>query len=318
MLRRTLQDRLLPVVLGAVVLASGCSDESTSRAPTGKPGKPTVYVVNYPLAYFAERIGGDAIKVVFPAPGDEDPAFWEPDAQAVAAYKQADLILLNGAGYAKWVDKVSLPESKLVDTSATLKGKLIQIEDALTHSHGPTGEHAHGGMAFTTWIDFIQAAEQARAVRNALAGLCPEAKAQVETDLTLLEKDLLDLDEKMRGVAAKIGKQPLVVSHPVYQYWARRYGLNVRSVHWEPDEAPDEKMWAGLKALLKDHPAKVMVWEGEPLKEMVEKLKALGIESVVFDPCGNAPDSGDYLSVMRQNIGNLKTGPQAPSKTRDQ
>ena len=30
--------------------------------------KLTVYVVNYPLQYFAERIGGGHVKVVFPAP----------------------------------------------------------------------------------------------------------------------------------------------------------------------------------------------------------------------------------------------------------
>jgi len=26
----------------------------------------------------------------------------------------------------------------------------------------------------------------------------------------------------------------------------------------------------------------------------------------VFDPCGNAPDQGDFMSVMRQNVENLK------------
>ena len=37
--------------------------------------KLTVYTVNYPLAYFAERVGGKHIQVVFPAPSDVDPAF---------------------------------------------------------------------------------------------------------------------------------------------------------------------------------------------------------------------------------------------------
>ena len=76
-----------------------------------------IYVVNYPLKYFAERIDGDKIAVKFPAPLDEDPAFWMPDAKTIRAYQQADLIILNGVGYEKWVSKVSLPESKKVDTS---------------------------------------------------------------------------------------------------------------------------------------------------------------------------------------------------------
>jgi ABC-type Zn uptake system ZnuABC Zn-binding protein ZnuA len=38
-----------------------------------------VYVVNYPLKYFTERIAQDKVAVLFPAPTDKDPAFWMPD-----------------------------------------------------------------------------------------------------------------------------------------------------------------------------------------------------------------------------------------------
>ena len=45
--------------------------------------KLTIYTVNYPLTYFAERIGGDEVEVVFPAPHGEDPAFWSPEAETI-------------------------------------------------------------------------------------------------------------------------------------------------------------------------------------------------------------------------------------------
>ena len=35
------------------------------------------------------------------------------------------------------------------------------------------------------------------------------------------------------------------------------------------------------------------------------RLGGLGIESLVFDPCSNVPDEGDFLEVMRSNAGNL-------------
>ena len=72
--------------------------------------------------------------------------------------------------------------------------------------------------------------------------------------------------------------RPLLVSHPVYQYLARRYGLNLRSVMWEPDEVPRETQWAELKAILKDHPAKWMLWERAPVEESVERLRALALK----------------------------------------
>ncbi|KPK50972.1 MAG: hypothetical protein AMJ63_13415, partial [Myxococcales bacterium SG8_38_1] len=67
-----------------------------------------VYAVNYPLQYFAQRIAGEFAEVVMPVPPDMDPAFWQPDAAIIGDFQRADLILLNGAGYAKWVSRVSL------------------------------------------------------------------------------------------------------------------------------------------------------------------------------------------------------------------
>ena len=61
----------------------------------------TIYTVNYPLQYFAQRIAGEHAQVIFPGPEDEDPAFWMPDTETIQRYQQADLILLNGAGYAR-------------------------------------------------------------------------------------------------------------------------------------------------------------------------------------------------------------------------
>ena len=52
-----------------------------------------IYAVNYPLAYFAERVAGDLADVTFPAPPGADPAFWMPDADTIADYQAAGLSL---------------------------------------------------------------------------------------------------------------------------------------------------------------------------------------------------------------------------------
>jgi hypothetical protein len=38
----------------------------------------------------------------------------------------------------------------------------------------------------------------------------------------------------------------------------------------------------------------------------VDKLKTLGVDSLVFDPCGNVPEQGDFLTVMRSDVDNLR------------
>ena len=266
----------------------------------------TVFVVNYPIQYFTERIGGEHVNVVFPAPADVDPAYWMPDRTTIANFQQADLILLNGAGYARWVNKVTLPRFRIVNTSARFKDRYIQAAEAITHTHGSQGDHAHEALAFTTWIDFSLAAEHARAIMAALNRKRPALRDIFETNYALLEKDLMTLDRTIKEIVSKDRTRSLVVSHPVYEYFTRRYGLNIKSVHWEPDDILSNKQIMELNSLLKEHPANWMIWEGNFMKQSAERLKAIGVDSLVFNPCGNTPDQGDFLSVMGENVNNLK------------
>ena len=269
--------------------------------------KLTIYTVNYPLYYFSERIGGDHVKVVLPAPEDVDPAFWEPSTDTVRQYQRADLIILNGAGYAKWTRKVSLPMLRMVDTSRAFKDDLVHIQTNVTHSHGPGGDHSHGGTAFTTWLDFSQAAMQAEAVYKALARKLPAQKQNLTKNFEALKRDLLELDKQMIAVGDRLAQAPLFASHPVYQYLARRYSMNIRMMMWESDEDPGVNAWNHLQEISKEHPAKWMIWEGDPLAESAQQLKAQGINSLVFAPCMNMPGTGDFIGIMRRNIENLQS-----------
>ena len=295
--------------LGLAALLTGCGEQRQSETAGSvereDDGRLTVYVINYPLQYFAQRIGGDLVQVEFPAPVDVDPAYWSPDVDIVARYQSADLILLNGAGYAKWVSTATLPMSKLVDTSVEITDRFITVEGAVTHTHGPEGDHSHGEVAFTTWLDPTLALDQAHAIRQALAEALPDGEEAFHQRFDSLADDLLALDESLRNLFAGIGDRPLLASHPVYQYMARHYELNLASIHFEPDQYPSENAWWDLQRLLAEHPAEWMIWEGEPMPETTTTLGQQGVRSVVFDPCSGAPEEGDYLTVMRKNVSNL-------------
>ena len=303
---RTLLFSCLAIVLAGCKPAANApaekAAESAPAPPAAKSNKPQVLVANYPLQYFAQRLAGDAVEVRLLAPKGEDPAFWQPDEAAITAFQNADLILMNGAGYSKWADKVTLPESKVVDTSAAFANNFIEVRDATTHSHGPGGQHSHNGTAFTTWIDFKQASMQAQAVSDALAKLVPASKEAISKNTEALKDELEALDERMSALSRRLAQQQVVASHPVYHYLARRYGLSLKSVLWEPDSVLDDQALSDLNAVLAGFRARRMIWEGEPSKDSVEKLAGLGLQSVVFDPCGNVPASGDFMSVMKANV----------------
>lgn len=301
-----LSSTFFAILLGLVALSS--CDSNRDASPTAITSQhPVIQTVNYPLAYFAERIAGDAAEVVLAAPADEDPAFWKPSDAELSAFQKADLIVLNGATYAKWIKTASLPAGRTVDTSAGFADKFITVMDATTHTHGDGEAHAHAGTAFTTWLDFSQAKQQAKAIADALGERLPGKAEIFQKNFAALAVDLDSLDADMKALAARIGDQPLFASHPVYHYWSRAYGLNVVSVHWEPEIVPDTNALNELIKKSADHDGKWMIWEGVPVVESVEKLNQRNIASVVVDPCGNRPDDGsDWLTAMRKNIANLE------------
>ncbi len=299
--------------LVAATVAGCSSEEATNGAGTPSTSSSSesgerkrVVAVNYPLAYFAERIAGDAVEVDFPAPPDVDPAYWRPSDDELASIQSADLILRNGAGYAKWAKAASLPKSRVVDTSASFADRYIEI-DGPTHSHGPGGEHSHKGTDFNTWVDPTYARAQAQAVLDGLLRLAPDAQSAMRKNYEALADDLRALDRAFDELAERMKGTPLVASHPVYNYIADRYEWNLESVHWEPQEMPSEAQFEKLTQLLARHPAKIMIWEAHPDREIAEKLAAdYAMGEAVFFPLGNRPEEGDYVSVMRDNLGRLE------------
>lgn len=295
------------------MMLAGCSERAEDTAGMVAEGaaRPVVFASNYPLKYFAERISAPLVDVRLPVPAGEDPAFWKPTPEDILALQRADLVVLNGASYESWLKNVSMRTARLVDTSEGFKEQLIARREATTHSHGLDGKHEHSPTAFTTWLDLTLAVEQARAIKDAFSTRWPEHKGQFEIQFDKLSEELGELDGALELIVAAKPDLPVIFSHPVYPYFARRYRVNGRSVHWEPGEAPTDAMWQELAALLRSHPAKWMVWEDDPVPDTVAKLEDLGIGSVVFNPSGNDLETSDFLAAMRENAVELRRAYEA-------
>ena len=54
--------------------------------------------------------------------------------------QKSDLIVSNGAQFEPWLQKISIEEQKIVDSSKGIQ--LIEMEGE-THSHGKEGSHSH-------------------------------------------------------------------------------------------------------------------------------------------------------------------------------
>jgi len=264
-----------------------------------------IYTVNYPLAYFARRIGGEFVTVSFPAPAGVDPAIWRPAPLVILDFQQADLILQNGAGYAAWTTQAALPTERMVDTSALFSDRLIRIERSVRHQHGPEGyTHTHGDTAFTTWLDPELAALHAESILAAIMRARPAQAAEFRTNYQSLLADLRNLDADLGAVFKQSYDAVIIFSHPVYQYLTRKYGVQAVTMHWEPDQplaAEDLQQLDGIPGNLR-----LVIWEGQPLEANIDALNKAGYQSVVFNPAANPTGGTDYLEIMAMNAAKLR------------
>ncbi len=266
--------------------------------------RPVVAVVNYPLAYFAERLAGDGVQVLFDVPEDRDPALWRPMPNQIAAIQQADLVALNGAGYAGWTTRVSLPRARLVDTSAPFAGGYIPTE-TITHSHGADGAHSHTGMASHTWLDFEQAATQAVTLGGAMTRAMPDLAETVEANAGALAADLAALDARAAEVGRALDGRVIAATHPRYQYFARAYKLEIHALDWAAGEMPDAGQWAALEALVDETGADLLIWEAAPPDAARARVASMGLDDAVLPPLAHRPAEGDFLSAMQAGLDDL-------------
>ena len=304
-----LRQRVWQAALIACAALAGCD---APEAPKPQPrAVPEVYTTFYPTTYFARRIAGERVKVVCPIPAGEDPIFWMPSPEVLGGYQQADLIVINGAGFEKWIAKVSLSPSKLVDTAAPLAEQFIQYTEAATHSHGPGGKHSHEGLDGHTWLDPKLAQAQADEIRKALARRLPEHKEEFQSRYAALAADLDGLARDLAELSGKLGETPLLASHPAYNYLAKRYGWQITNLDLDPRAMPPAGVLAQIKKATGEDKARIILWESPPLPAIADKLRGdFDLTSVEFSPCELLADADaqaglDYLKVMHRNIARL-------------
>lgn len=272
----------------------------TGQAANAKPL--VVQASSYPAYYFARRVATDSFDVRYRVPNAVDPAFWRPGDEDLIAFQQADIILLNGATYEKWLKTVTLPRSIMLDTSKGFSDQYLESEGKV-HQHGNGVAHSHEGTAMTTWLDFALAAKQAESIAERFIVEVPGDEAAIKERLAVLKEDLEKLDDRMNAVAGAWGDKELIIaSHPVYQYLAKAYRFTIESMEWEWNTPLGEQETAKLKALIDKNQASWMMWESNPTKESQARIRQLGLEILVVSPCGNRIGDKDWLQIMHNNV----------------
>lgn len=245
----------------ACLLISGCGQDQ-DRSTTDKSGdstinkKPVVVVTSQPLFEMATLLGGVQIDVQKITPIDIASRLWKPQKEDVKRLQQADLILISGAGYEPWTDRVSLPGSRLKDTAVGYYSEFIRIPDAITHQHGPEGKHAHPGTVWATWLDPELAESQCMRVADLLSELTPSASTEIANTMTTIKAQLAKSQDLGKEISSLTSARKITVvgDSPHYHYLTSKLGWDFRYVHWDESQELTAVTKDELTTLVKNLP----------------------------------------------------------------
>jgi zinc transport system substrate-binding protein len=203
-------------VVGALAwLAATVTPASAAEDPID------VWVSILPQVEMVDRIGGDHVTVrALVQPGDS-PTTYEPTPRQLAALWDSDLVLVVGVPF----------EATLFAKIGGISPQLHVVDAARGIDLQPIEDHAHhhGGSAHLdphTWLD----PELVKIhVANIAEALCETAPQHCETftrNRTAYDEDLQRVDDEIRRVLGPYRGRHLLVFHPSFGYFSRRYGLH--------------------------------------------------------------------------------------------
>ena len=294
---------------------AGCQPAATpaSTPRTSSAGPLKLVVTSQVLLEMTQAICGDSFEIVKLIPNGISSRHWEPSGDDARALQQAKLILISGAGYEPWKDRVSLPGSRVKDTAAGYYAQFIRIPDAISHQHGPEGKHSHPGTVWATWLDPDLAIAQLQQVTNACAKVAPDQKSDLETAATKLKAQLDGLNPLMSEIKelSRSSNVQVFSDGPFYQYLTARLGWPLSYMHWDDNAEVlsdvNKQELLDLLAKSPESPRRIFLLSTQRTASVEEFVASSGFTVVRIDLCEVPLDPEvAFTDRLRENLERLK------------
>ncbi|MDH3032925.1 metal ABC transporter substrate-binding protein [Streptomyces sp. TRM75561] len=301
---------------------TACSSDS---AAAGDTGTFDVVASFYPMAFLAERIGGEHVHVTSLTQPGQEPHDLEISARQTAQLEEADAALyLKGLqpsvdeaiGQSPIATKIDAAELTALEEHGTEAGHGEEHgeghEDEHSHEDEHGHDHDHEGGDPHIWLDPVKYAEVAEGVGKALQKADPDHAADYRKNTATLVKDLEALDEKFRTGLTNRTSDVFVTTHAAFGYLAERYGLTEEAISGlDPDTEPSGARVKELQKIAKDDGVTTVFYETLVSDKTAKTLAGdTGLKTDVLDPVEGITDHSrgeDYFQVMEANLTALRT-----------
>jgi zinc transport system substrate-binding protein len=301
--------RSAALVASALLTLGGLAACSTGSATAQDPGRVDVVAAFYPLQYVAERVGGDGVRVVNLAKPGAEPHDLELNPGQVGQVADAELIIYL-KGFQPAVDEAIAQNG---DDRAFDVATVQPLADAAGHNHSSEPEageeHARAAKDPHVWLDPTRLATIADRFAARLGKVDPDRAADYSARAAALRTDLATLDREYDQGLKDCQRRELVTSHTAFGYLSDRYRLaQVGISGLTPEDEPSPRRLAAVAKEAKEQGATTIFFETLVSPKVAETIaREVGARTAVLDPIEGLAAGGDYLSVMRTNLGTLKT-----------
>ena len=309
-----MKKRIATLIAASLILAA-CSSTQETATPqeTTEVATEKIQIVAgfYPLAYAAEGIAGDLAEVVSLAGPGVEPHDLELTPGDVAKINDADLVVYIPE-FMPALDAVvkTLDQSKVINASQG-----ITLISGDSHSHegeeAHSEEEGHSDESATDphiWLNPSNMVLIGNSIAQVLSALTSDSA--IDENRSSFENALTTLASDYTAKLAKCSIKALVVSHEAFGYIANAYGFEQVGISGlSPEAEPSPARLAEVAKIAKAENATTIYYESlvdpKVAKTLADELK---ITAEMLDPLESPPASGDYLSVMQQNLDTLVKG----------
>ncbi|MFI9253352.1 metal ABC transporter substrate-binding protein [Streptomyces sp. NPDC053069] len=304
--------RLIPAAAITSVTALGlgtltaCSGGTAEAANTGKFD---VVASFYPMAFLAERIGGDHVHVTSLTTPGQEPHDLELSPRQIAGLENSDAVLYLKHLQPSVDDAVAQSPVKTKIDAASLTtledhgnevGGRAAAHD--THQNGEsTGKDPH------IWLDPVRYAQVAEGVGKAFEKADPRHAADYRKNTAALVEQLNGLDKQFKDGLAHTRTKVFVTTHAAFGYLAERYGLTEEAINGlDPESEPSAARIKDLETLAEADGVSTVFYE-TLVSDRTAKTVAndAGLKTDVLDPIEGitAKSRGkDYFAVQQANL----------------
>jgi zinc/manganese transport system substrate-binding protein len=218
----------------------------------------------------ARQIGGDDVAVasVMSNP-DQDPHLFETTPSTVRQIAAAQVVILNGADYDPWMDK-------LLKASPRPSRTAIVVADLVGKK---AGDNPH------LWYDPSTMPAVAKALAEAFVKADPAHKERYATRLKTFLASLKPIDDKIAAIRGKFVGTTVTASEPVFGYMANALGLKMRNESFQlsimNDTEPSAHDVAAFQDDLKGHKVRIMFYNKQASNKAVQTLVDLAHASKI-------------------------------------